>query len=438
MKTEQNKTGLFSDLQISDKILSILSQKGFEVPTPIQQKIIPAGIQGKDIIGIAQTGTGKTLAFGIPMLQRLCQKKGQGLILVPTRELALQVDKALKQIGSSLKLTTAVVIGGVAIGPQKKAVRNNPDFVIATPGRLVDLIKQGAYRLDKISIITLDEADRMLDVGFLPQIKKILHDAPKGKQVMLFSATMPKTIASLSAAFMKNPEKAEIAPQGTSSKNIKQELYYIKKGDKMRLLDHLLDENREHTTLVFSRTKHGAKRMARQIRAMGHTATEIHGNKSQAQRKAALDGFTNRRFRVMVATDIAARGIDVKHISLVVNYDLPENCEDYVHRIGRTGRAGRSGTAISFATHDQKRDVKKIERLTRKSLAITGLPVLPPARPKALEEIKRPHRRSGGRPSSGGRRNNFSRNKRSRSPRGAQNGGNRNNRRREHKSKASE
>ena len=382
MKQKELNTGRFSDLGIGENFLDILSKKGFETPTPIQHQIIPGAIKGKDVIGIAQTGTGKTLAFGIPMIQRLANNKGQGLILVPTRELALQVEEALNKIGSPLGLRSAVIIGGTSKQPQIRALKRNPHIVIATPGRLVDLMNQSVFKLDRLSIITLDEADRMLDVGFLPQIKRILQKAPKERQTMLFSATMPKTISSLASAFMKIPLRIEIAPQGTSSANIEQEVFVVRKNDKMRLLDSILDQYANNTTLIFSRTKHGAKRIARDIRHMKLTATEIHGNRSQPQRKAALQGFTNGKYRIMVATDIAARGIDVKNISLVINFDLPDNSEDYVHRIGRTGRAGRSGKAISFVTPSQKADVRKIERLIRKSLPVLSLPKLPEEREK--------------------------------------------------------
>jgi len=370
----------FSDLGISESILSILIKKQFNNPTPIQHQVIPGALEGKDVIGIAQTGTGKTLAFGIPIIQQIISNKKQGLILVPTRELALQVEESLKQIGSSLGLHFAVLMGGTSQYLQIKALRRNPDIIIATPGRLVDLMNQGIYKLDKVGIITLDEADRMLDVGFLPQIRRVLETAPKNKQVMLFSATMPDSISSLASAFMKLPFRIEIAPQGTSAENVEQEVFVVKKEDKTRLLDSLLQKYHDNIILIFSRTKYGAKRIANDIRNMGHTATEIHSNRSQSQRKQALDGFTSGKFRIMVATDIASRGIDVKDISLVINYDLPDNSEDYVHRIGRTGRAGRFGKAISFMTSAQKSDIKKIERLIRKSLPVISLPELPLAR----------------------------------------------------------
>jgi len=382
MKQKEHNIGCFDNLGIGDNILAILKKNGFEIPTPIQKQIIPSALQEKDVVGIAQTGTGKTLAFGIPMIQILTARNGQGLIVVPTRELALQVEQALRQIGTPFGLRCTVIIGGTSQYNQVKSLKNNPHIIIATPGRLADLMDQGLCKLDRISIITLDEADRMLDVGFLPQIKRILQTAPKRRQTMLFSATMPSSISSLASEFMKMPLRIEITPQGTSSENTEQEVFVVRKNDKMRLLDAMLTQYEDDKVLIFSRTKHGAKRIARDIRNMNHTATEIHSNRSQAQRQRSLDGFKKGTFRIMVATDIAARGIDVENISLVINFDLPDNSEDYVHRIGRTGRAGRHGKAISFVTSTQKADVSKIERLIRKSIPILSPPELPPEREK--------------------------------------------------------
>ncbi|MBU3918611.1 DEAD/DEAH box helicase [Patescibacteria group bacterium] len=374
--------GRFCDLGIEENFLSVLTQGKFDIPTPIQNKVIPNALAGKDVVGIAQTGTGKTLAFGIPMIQRIALYNGQGLVIVPTRELAIQVERVLAYIGAPFKLRSVVVIGGASRHSQINALKRNPHIVIATPGRLIDLMDQGVYSLKRVNTITLDEADRMLDIGFLPQIKRILQSAPKERQTMLFSATMPKSISLLASEFMKMPIRIEITPQGTSAENVKHEVFVVRKDNKMRLLDSILQQYQKDTVLVFSRTKHGAKRIANNIRNMDQTAIEIHSNRSQAQRKAALDGFRQGKFRIMVATDIAARGIDVRHISLVINFDIPDNSEDYVHRIGRTGRAGSSGKAISFVTPSQRADIKKVERLIRKSLPILSLPVLPPEREK--------------------------------------------------------
>ncbi|MBL7053367.1 MAG: DEAD/DEAH box helicase [Candidatus Portnoybacteria bacterium] len=406
MKQSKITIGHFHDLGINEKLLAILTKQGFDIPTPIQHQVIPGALEKKDIVGIAQTGTGKTLAFGIPMIQRILTHKGQGLILVPTRELAIQVEQAIKQIGAPLGLHCAVVIGGAPQYVQVNALRRNPHIIVATPGRLVDLIDQKAYTLNRVNIIIFDEADRMLDIGFLPQIKKILQGAPEERQTMLFSATMPKSISLLASAFMKMPIRIEIAPQGTLSETVEQELFVVTKNNKMRLLDSILQKYQRDKILIFSRTKYGSKRIARDIRNMGHTATEIHSNRSQAQRKAALDGFINGRFRILVATDIASRGIDVKDISLVINFDFPNNSEDYVHRIGRTGRVGRYGKAISFVTSSNKADIRKIELLIRKSLPVLSLPVLPPERKKAPNQEQPQARRNYQRSFRGGRNNN--------------------------------
>ncbi|MDP1709409.1 MAG: DEAD/DEAH box helicase, partial [Candidatus Komeilibacteria bacterium] len=322
----------FDNLGIAPKLLDILRFNKFTTPTPIQHQCIPEGILGKDIVGIAQTGTGKTLAFGIPLLQRLAIHKGQALILVPTRELALQADEMLHKIGRPLGLRTAVVIGGVSSDQQVRMLRNNPHIVIATPGRLIDHLQQNNYSLDRLRVIVLDEADRMFDIGFLPYIKRILEAAPKDRQTLLFSATMPTAIASIAARHMKMPIRIEVAPSGTTVENVEQEIFILQKQQKLQLLEKLLTEN-SGTILIFSRTKYGAKKITSIIRAMKIPVAEIHSNRSQAQRTEAMTGFKHGKYRVLVATDIAARGIDVSNISLVINYDLPENCEDYVHRI---------------------------------------------------------------------------------------------------------
>lgn len=410
----------FRDLGIAENFLAVLEKKGFNTPTPIQHQVIPGALEGKDIVGIAQTGTGKTLAFGIPMIQRLAMHKGQGLVVVPTRELAVQVNESLSNVGTPLGLRTAVIIGGTSQERQVQALKKQPHIIIATPGRLNDLIEQKLYHLDRVRALTLDEADRLLDMGFLPQIKRILEKAPKERQTLLFSATMPPAVSSLTSKFMKLPLRIEIAPQGTSSANVEQEIFVIPKPDKLRLLDALLTQYKNDTTLVFSRTKHGAKKIARDIRNMGHTATEIHGNRSQAQRQKALDGFARGTYRVMVATDIAARGIDISDITLVINYDLPDQAEDYVHRIGRTGRAGRFGKAISFVTPSEKADISRIEKLIRRALPILSLPQLPETRkqqtaPQYVAEQRAPEGRSnfrGPRRRNRGRRGGHSRSRR--------------------------
>ena len=372
----------FDGLGIAPKLLEILDLLKFKVPTPIQFQSIPTALQGKDIMGIAQTGTGKTLAFGIPMIQTLAQKKGaKGLIILPTRELAVQVEESLHQIGRIIGLKTAVLIGGESIMKQHRQLRNNPHIIIATPGRLIDHLEQKTVKLDNVAILVLDEADRMLDMGFAPQIKKILITVPHKRQTMLFSATMPQEIVQIANSYMQLPVRVEVAPAGTTVQLVTQELFFVHKENKMALLENLLKEYKG-SVLIFSRTKFGAKKIAANIRRMGHTSAEIHSNRSLNQRLEALNGFKLGKYRVLVATDIAARGIDVTGIEVVINYDLPEQAEDYVHRIGRTGRALHNGHAISFATPDQRFDVRSIERLIKKQLPVSPLPAsLPKAQP---------------------------------------------------------
>lgn len=369
----------FHGLGIAPKLLESLERNHFDHPTPIQEKAIPVSIEGKDVIGIAQTGTGKTLAFGIPMIQRLAVTKGRGLVILPTRELALQVDETFNKIGRHLNLRTAVLIGGASMKLQLNMLARKPHIIIATPGRLNDHLEQRTVKLDDVRCLVLDEADRMLDMGFEPQIRRIIQAIPKERQTLLFSATMPKEIVGMANSYMKTPTRVEIAAAGTAAETVDQEIFFVSRDEKPRLLEKLLNEYRG-TVLIFTRTKHGASKIARHVRNMGHASTEIHSDRSLAQRRNALEGFKTGMYRVMVATDIAARGIDVKNIELVINYDLPDQSEDYVHRIGRTGRAGATGKAISFAMLDQRQDVKAIERLLRKALPISKVPELPPAR----------------------------------------------------------
>ncbi|MDP8230068.1 MAG: DEAD/DEAH box helicase [Candidatus Gorgyraea atricola] len=375
----------FYGLGIAPRILDILDQMKFTVPTPIQHKTIPTAIEGKDIIGVAQTGTGKTLAFAIPIIQRLSQRKGRALILAPTRELAVQVNETFQKIASSFGIKTAVIIGGASMQLQLKALRKNPRILVATPGRLVDHMERRTVLLADVNVLVLDEADRMLDMGFLPQIEKILKFVPRNRQTMLFSATIPGEIVRMAAAHMKLPIHVEVAPSGTTAERIIQELFIVKKSSKRQLLIKLLD--RYHgPVLIFSRTKIGAKKIARDLQRMNRRAAEIHSNRSLSQRKEALEGFKSGKYKILVATDIAARGIDVTGIELVINYDLPDDTENYVHRIGRTGRAGHEGRAISFATPEQGSDVKSIERLIKTALPIIEHPEFP--KEKFIEESR--------------------------------------------------
>jgi len=383
--TQHNQSGFYG-LGIAPKLLEILDRLKYTVPTPIQEKSIPIAIEGKDMIGIAQTGTGKTLAFGVPMIQRLAAVKGRGLIILPTRELALQVDETFHKLGKSIGLRTAILIGGAGMKPQVDAIRWHPHVIIATPGRLIDHLDQGTLNLHDVKIMVLDEADRMLDMGFAPQIKRILSVVPKDRQTMLFSATMPNDIVKIATSYMQLPVRVEIARAGTLAEHVEQELFMVRKDDKLRLLENLLAAY-HGTVLVFSRTKHGAKKICRVVESMGHRAAELHSNKSLNQRREALDGFKSGKYRVLVATDIAARGIDVIGIELVINYDIPEKAEDYVHRIGRTGRAGATGHAITFAEPDQGQEVRQIEKLAQVNLPIAKMPELPPAR--AIPHIER-------------------------------------------------
>lgn len=372
LQTKAAHADVFYGLGIAPALLEILGRLHFKTPTPIQAQAIPVAIQGKDIVGIAQTGTGKTLAFGIPMIQRLTQTKGKGLVVLPTRELALQVEEMLRKIGGGLGMRTAVLIGGAPFGPQAHLLSRKPHVVIGTPGRILDHLRQRTLSLDDARIVVLDEGDTMLDMGFLPQIQNIIRALPKERQTMLFSATMPSEIMGLAAAYMKLPIRVEIAPTGTTAEKVTQELFIVQKEQKLMLLEKLL-QTYQGSTLVFTRTKHGAKRIAQQIRGMGAHAAEMHSNRSLSQRREALEGFKSGKYRILVATDIASRGIDVKGIELVLNYDLPSSSDDYVHRIGRTARAGAGGHAITFAVPDEQREVRAIERLIRKTLPVGKL-----------------------------------------------------------------
>lgn len=360
----------FKELGVSASVLNVLASLKLYTPTPIQIKSIPPALSGQDLIGVAQTGTGKTFAFGIPMIEILMIKRGQGLVLLPTRELALQVDENLRKLGQRLGLRTAALIGGQAIGSQVQSLKRNPHIFIATPGRLIDHLKRGWVKLDHIKVLVLDEADMMFDMGFAPQIEEIMKRVPKIRQTLLFSATMPRAILKLASAHMSMPIHIEVAPPGTTVEFVDQEMYVMKKEDKYRQLEKILGEY-NGSVLVFTRTKHGAKHLANNLKQTDHKAAEIHSNLSFNQRKEALAGFKTKKYRILIATDIAARGIDVSGIELVVNYDLPDNSEDYVHRIGRTARAGKQGKAISFAAPNQWKDIRNIERLINKKLTLT-------------------------------------------------------------------
>lgn len=360
-------SGSFADLGLSPKLLERLAARNLVTPSPIQRAAIPAALEGNDILGIAQTGTGKTLAFSLPMLQRLARGGGQGLVIVPTRELAIQVEETLLNIGRGAGLTTVTLIGGASQAMQVKKLRQIPHVIVATPGRLIDLMQQRLVDLRTIKIAVLDEADRMFDIGFAPAIMQILRALPTQRQTMLFSATMPVAIVKMVGQFLKAPVRVEVAPAGTTAKSIAHHQVSAAGGQKMNTLGQVLKAE-PGTIIVFTRTKHAAKKIAAAVRQLGHSAVELHANRSLAQRKAAMVGFKSGQYRVLVATDIAARGIDVNGISLVVNYDLPTTVEDYVHRTGRTGRAGKTGRALSFVAPEDRFTVRRIEQQLRVQL----------------------------------------------------------------------
>ena len=401
----QESQQTFYGLGIAPKILDIIERIGFKVPTPIQLKAIPMALEGKDIVGIAQTGTGKTHAFAVPMVQRLAQeKKTMGLVLAPTRELAIQISEAYQPLVRAFGMNTACLIGGAPMEPQNEALRNDPRIVIATPGRLLDHMRQWHIVLNEVVVLVLDEADRMLDMGFAPQIEMILRYTKRERQTMLFSATIPKEIMAIASRHMKLPISVEVAPSGTAAEKVTHELFIVKREMKFNLLDKLLKQRYHGPVLLFSRTKHNARKIARMLRDKRYRAAEIHSDRSLPQRREALEGFKSGRYKVLVATDVASRGIDVTGIELVINYDLPEDAENYVHRIGRTGRAGQKGHAISFATPDQKRDVADIEKLIRFSLPVSKHPEVPTEEFSKAEAPLGPRHRPAKRPFGHGQR----------------------------------
>jgi ATP-dependent RNA helicase RhlE len=366
----------FKELNILPDILKALEKEHYVVPTPIQEEAIPIILSGRDMLGCAQTGTGKTAAFAIPTLQLLSMEKVprsevrkiRALIVTPTRELAIQIYESFSTYGRYTKLKSCVIFGGVSQIPQEEKLKQGVDILVATPGRLIDLMNQKQIDLQHIKIFILDEADRMLDMGFINDVKKIIVKTPVNKQTLLFSATMPPDIAKLSNDLLKNPAKVEITPVSSTVDTIEQYLYYVDKNNKKNLLIHILKDKIITSALVFSRTKHGADYIVRQLLKENITAKAIHGDKSQGARQSALNDFKNKKLRVLVATDIAARGIDIEELSHVINYNLPEVPETYVHRIGRTGRAGLAGVAISFCDFDEKESLSNIEKLIGKQL----------------------------------------------------------------------
>ena len=389
----------FEQLNLIEPLLQAVREAGYETPSPIQQKAIPPVLEGRDLLGCAQTGTGKTAAFALPILQRLAQSpvksnKIRALILTPTRELALQIDESFAAYGAYLPVRHTVIFGGVGQAPQVAALQRGVEVLTACPGRLNDLIGQGHVDLSALEVFVLDEADRMLDMGFIHDVKKVIRHLPAKRQTLLFSATMPAEIEQLAGSILHKPASVKVDPVSSTVDRIDQYLFHVEKADKPALLTRLVQRPEVTSALVFSRTKHGADKIARILNKNGVTAAAIHGNKSQNARMAALDGFKKGSTRVLVATDIAARGIDINELSHVFNYDLPEVPETYVHRIGRTGRAGQAGVAISFCSSEQEEYLAGIEKLNRRAIPVLtspeelDAPLAQPA-PRKQEETKK-------------------------------------------------
>lgn len=368
----------FETLGLKDSILRALKAEGYTVPTPIQAQAIPHVLKGKDLLGCAQTGTGKTAAFALPILQLLKEKQQtpngykhiRSLILTPTRELASQISDSFSAYGKYMGLKHDVIFGGVPQHGQTISLRNGADILIATPGRLLDLMNQGYVYIDSIEIFVLDEADRMLDMGFINDIRKIIREIPDERQTLFFSATMPPQIQGLANSLLRNPVKVEVTPVATTAEKVEQSIYMVPKKDKHNLLLHLLKEHQIRRTLVFTRTKHGADKITKDLKKANISSDAIHGNKSQNARQRALENFKNGKLKVLVATDIAARGIDVDGLTHVINYDLPNVPETYVHRIGRTGRAGADGIALSFCDREERPYLRDINKITKQEIKI--------------------------------------------------------------------
>lgn len=365
----------FNDLKLIKPISDALQEEGYENPTPIQEKSIPAILQGKDLLGTAQTGTGKTAAFAIPILQNLTEKnirnnQIKALILTPTRELAIQIEESFNAYGRHLNLRNLVVFGGVKQGAQEAALKRGVDILVATPGRLLDFISQGIISLKNLEIFVLDEADRMLDMGFVHDVKRIVKLLPQKRQTLFFSATFPDEIRSLADSILNQPVKVAVAPVSATADTIHQKVYFVEKDNKLDLLTHILQNDISDSVLVFSRTKHGADKIAKKLQKSRISAEAIHGNKSQNQRQNALNNFKSGKTRILVATDIAARGIDIDELKYVVNFELSDVSETYVHRIGRTGRAGAEGKSISFVDGLDLINLKNTEKLIGKKIPV--------------------------------------------------------------------
>lgn len=397
----------FGQLGLIEPILKAVEQEGYTHPTPIQAQSIPYLLEGRDLLGCAQTGTGKTAAFAIPLLQRMVDSVGgtsrggrrliRALVLTPTRELAIQIDESFKAYGRYTKLRTSVIFGGVGQKPQTDALRAGVDILVATPGRLLDLMNQGYIDLGELEYFVLDEADRMLDMGFIHDVRKVIAALPKERQTLFFSATMPPDVQRLASSLLKDPVKVEVTPVSSTAETVQQEVYFVDKSNKPKLLIHLLNTKNIPEALVFSRTKHGADKLARLIEKAGIRAEAIHGNKAQNARQRALNNFKERKTRVLVATDIAARGIDIDSLTHVVNYDIPNIPETYVHRIGRTGRAGASGIALSLCDAEERPFLRDITKLIARQIPVVEEhPFLPTnGEDAAPVEVPVPQQRGG-------------------------------------------
>ncbi|MBX3205841.1 MAG: DEAD/DEAH box helicase [Labilithrix sp.] len=392
--------GTFAALGLTHELVRAVAQEGYVRPTPIQERAIAPVLDGRDLLGCAQTGTGKTAAFVLPVLQRLarsaCTGKVRALVVAPTRELAAQIDERVSAYGRHVGLRHAVIYGGVGQRAQEEAVRRRPDILVATPGRLLDLMEQGIVRLDGVEVLVLDEADRMLDMGFIHDVRRIVAAVPKKRQTLLFSATIPTEIARLVSSVLSDPVRVDIAPEVTTAERVDQCVYFVAKTEKRHLLERLIREEGAGRSIVFTRTKHGANRLAEQLSRGGIRAEAIHGNKSQGARERALEGFRAGSLPVLVATDLAARGIDVDGISHVFNFELPNVPESYVHRIGRTGRAGASGRAIAFCDAEERSLLRDIERFVKKPIPVAGTVAARPLDP-AERDAAAADREHGGR-----------------------------------------
>jgi ATP-dependent RNA helicase RhlE len=413
----------FTGLGLAEPLLRSLNTENYEIPTPIQAQAIPLLLKDRDLLGIAQTGTGKTAAFGLPILQKLAATKKaltahgvRALILAPTRELAIQIDESLRVYGRHLNLRHTVVLGGVNQSRQVEAMRKGVDILVATPGRLLDLVKQRFIRLDHVEIFVVDEADRMLDMGFIRDVERIVEELPRNRHSMLFSATMPKDIVHLAHEMLYQPQRIDISPTVVTADKVDQHVIFVETKDKLAQLIGLLADPKLARVIVFTRTKHGANKVADRLEKARIGSDAIHGNKSQNARQRALENFRNGKIRVLVATDIAARGIDIDDVSHVINYELPNVAESYVHRIGRTARAGAAGIAISLCAPDERPFLRDIEKLIRRSIPVIGaVPVpesageftkradpTPPSRPKPPHNYARKRNRRRGKNGNGG------------------------------------